>query len=93
MKYLALLLLCGCAVNRPVLRETITATNGVVTVKELRMTTFAVWPATTTFEKQRGSVGKTLTVGTEQMEQETTSTNAVEALRYIDSILGKVGFR
>ena len=81
MKYLALLLLCGCAVNRPVLRETTTSTNGMVTVKELRMTTFAVWPATTTFEKQRGSVGKTLSVGTEQLEQETSSTNAAATLR------------
>lgn len=82
MKCLVLLLLCaGCAVNRPVLRETVTSTNGVVTVKELRMTTFAVWPATTTFGKQRGSVGKTLTVGTEQLEQETSSTNAAATLR------------
>jgi hypothetical protein len=78
---------CGCAVNRPVLKETTTTTNGIVTVKELRMTTFAIWPATTTFEKQRGSVGKTLTVGTEQLEQETSSTNAAATLRELRMLI------
>lgn len=74
-------MLAGCAVNRPVLSETVTATNGVVTSKSLRMTSFAIWPATTTVDKQRGSVGKTLSVGTEGAELETSNTNAAATLR------------
>lgn len=71
----------GCAVNRPVLNETITTTNGITTTKSLRMTSFAIWPATTTVDKQRGSVGKTLSVGTEGAELETSNTNAATTLR------------
>ncbi len=83
-------LLTGCAVNRPVLTETTTTTNGTVTTKELRMTSFALWPATTSIDKQRGSVGKTLSVGTEQLEQETSSTNAAATLRELRLLLESV---
>jgi hypothetical protein len=77
----------GCAVNRPVLTETTTTTNGVVTTKSLRMTSFALWPATTTIDKQRGSVGKTLSVGTEGAELETSNTNAAATLRELRLLL------
>jgi hypothetical protein len=88
MKWLTLMLLCGgCAVNRPVLTETVVATNGITTTKSLRMTSFALWPATTTIDKQRGSVGKTLSVGVEGTELETSSTNAAATLRELRLLL------
>ncbi len=84
---LAFLAMTGCAVNSPVLTETIGTTNGIVTTKSLRMTSFAVWPATTTVDKQRGSVGKTLSVGTEGAELETSNTNAAATLRELRLLL------
>jgi len=90
-----LILLCvaclsGCAFSRPYIVETTIQTNGVTVVRELRLTLFAVWPATQTMEKQRGSIGKTLSLGVTGSDQDTTGTNAIEALKVIDSILGKL---
>ena len=94
MKYALLLLiacaLSGCAFSRPHIRETTIHPDGVTVVRELRLTLFAVWPATQTMEKQRGSIGKTLSLGVTGSDQDTTGTNAVEALKHIDSILGKI---
>ena len=88
---LILLATCvGCALNRPALTETITGTNGVTTTRSLKVTTFALWPATTSLEKQRVTIGKTLGVGMEGLQADGGGTNAVEALRSIDSILGKI---
>ena len=80
----------GCAINRPVLTETVTGTNGVITTRQLKVTTFLVWPATQSIERQRASLGKTISVGQSGIEQEGGGTNVVEALKSIDSILGKV---
>ena len=90
MAALLLLLLCGCAISRPYIRETTTDTNGVVTVRELKLTMIACWPATQTMERQCGSIGKTLSLGAIGTDQDTTSSNAVAALKVIDSILGKL---
>lgn len=81
---------CGCAYSRPHIIVTTIDTNGVTTISQLRLTLFAVWPATQTMEKQRGSIGKTLSLGTVGSEQYTGGTNVVEALKAIDSILGKL---
>jgi hypothetical protein len=81
---------CGCAVNRPVLTETVTSTNGTVTTRSMKVTTFALWPATTSLEKQRVTLGKTFGVGTEGLKEDGGGTNVVEALRSLDSILGKI---
>lgn len=81
--------LCGCAYSRPYIVVTTIDTNGVTTVSQLRLTLFAVWPATQTMEKQRGSIGKTMSLGTVGADQETGGTNMVEALKHIDSILSK----
>lgn len=93
MKFLPLLAmlatLSGCAYSRPHIIVTTIDTNGVTTISQLRLTLFAVWPATQTMEKQRGSIGKTLSLGTVGAEQETGGTNMVEALKHIDSILSK----
>ena len=83
--------LCGCAFNRPNYTETIwNATNGTTTMRRLIVPTWALWPATSELGKQRVSVGKTISVGTSQLEQDSGGTNMVEALRAIDSILGKI---
>lgn len=81
--------LSGCAYSRPYIVVTTIDTNGVTTVSQLRLTLFAVWPATQTMEKQRGSIGKTMSLGTVGADQETGGTNMVEALKHIDSILSK----
>ena len=92
MRFFALLfLLCaGCAVNRPHLTESITGTNGVTTVRSLKVTTFAIWPATASLEKQKATLGKTMGVGTEGLREDGGGTNVIGALQALDSILGKV---
>lgn len=86
----SLLLTVGCAYNRPVLRTESRGTNGTVTLSETSVRTFALWPATTTVERQRVSNGKTQSVGTEGIEQSGGGTNLVEALKALDSIIGKI---
>jgi hypothetical protein len=85
-----LCLLTGCAVNRPVLTERTIGTNGVVTERTLKMTSFVVWPATSSLDRQRASIGKTMSAGTQGLEESGGGTNVVEALRALDSILGKI---
>lgn len=80
----------GCAYNRPTIRTETRSTNGVVTVSETSARTFAVWPATSTVERQKLSNGKTQSIGTDGLEQQGGGTNLVEALRALDSILGKI---
>jgi hypothetical protein len=88
---LAAVLTCaGCAFNRPHLTETIISPDGTKTVRELIVPSWVLWPATSSLEKQRVSLGKTFSVGTSGLEQESGGTNVVEALRAIDSILGKI---
>lgn len=91
---ISLLTLCafcgGCAVNRPSITETTTATNGVTTTRSLKVTTFALWPATTSLEKQRVTLGRTFAVGMEGLREDGGGTNVVEALKSLDSILGKI---
>ena len=84
------LILCGCVVNRPVVYERTYDINGLTSERELRINSFALWPATQSLDKQRVSLGKTFSVGQSGMEQEGGGTNIIEALRAIDSILGKV---
>jgi hypothetical protein len=87
-----LLLLCcacccaGCVVSRARLTET--TADG--TQRELRLNNYAGWPATQTLDKQRASIGKTLSAGNSGLEQGTGSTNVVEALKALDSILSKI---
>lgn len=87
---LALLLTAGCAYNRPSIRTESRGTNGIVTVSETSARTFAVWPATSTVERQKLSNGKTHSIGTDGLDQQGGGTNLVEALKALDSILGKI---
>lgn len=80
------LLFPGCAVSNPqFLERTETRqTNGVVVVSEksLRIPQISTWPATQTIEKQKATLGKTsFSFGSQGLEQETTSTNAVDFIR------------
>ncbi len=87
---LALLLCAGCAFYRPSLHSEVRATNGVVTVLELKTPIWALWPATTELSKQKATVGKTLALGTEGLREEGGGTNMVEALKQINELLGKL---
>jgi hypothetical protein len=87
---LVVLLTAGCAYNRPTMRTETRGTNGTVTLSETSARTFALWPATSTVERQKLSNGKTQSIGTDGIDQQGGGTNLVEALRSIDSILGKL---
>lgn len=86
----SLLTACGCALNRPLVRETTTGTNGVVTERTMKATTLALWPATTEVAKQRVSAGKTLAIGSEGVSETTSATtNDVQVLNALRAILGR----
>lgn len=86
----AALALVGCAFNRPAFEERTTATNGAVTIRKLAVPTWALWPATSTLGQQRASLGKTFSLGTSELSQESVGTNAVEWLRQVNSLLDKI---
>lgn len=87
---LAALAFAGCAVNRPEFIERTTATNGVVTERRLVVPSWTLWPATQSIASQRASLGRTFTLGTTDVDQSGGGTNLVEALKALDSILGKL---
>lgn len=76
----AALLFSGCSLSRPVITETVTGTNGVATSRSLRVTQFALWPATQTVAKQRATLGRTFSFGSEGLELDGGGTNLVESL-------------
>jgi Flp pilus assembly protein TadG len=86
----SVLVVAGCAYNRPVIRTETHGTNGVVTVSETSARTFALWPATSDLANQKLANGRTQSIGTAGLEQSGGATNVVEALRALDSILGKI---
>lgn len=65
----------GCALNTQVASTTSTGSNGVVTVTKARSTTYAWGDAKTVIDKTRASAGKTSSVGSYGINEETTSTN------------------
>ena len=91
MSVLLALALMGCATNKPVFRESITVEDGRTnTVRELTITTRALWPATTDLAKQKASMsGKTWSVGTEGLREDGGGTNVVESLRELNKLLGR----
>lgn len=82
------LLVGGCSVNRVAFADKDQGGK----VRELHATTWALWPATTELAKQRVTSSPTrgFSVGTDGLREETGGTNMVEALKALDSILGKV---
>lgn len=86
----ALVLLSGCAFNKPLVLTQETSTNGIVTIKRTSSVTFALWPATSLLERQKLGNGRTQSIGTDGLEQQGGGTNIVEALKALDSILSKI---
>ena len=82
--------LSGCAINKPHMREEIIGTNGVRTIRELRATSYAIWPATQNVEKQKVTLGKTFAVGTEGITQETGGTNVTETVKALSDLLKNI---
>lgn len=86
-----ILALSGCAMNNPKFVVETHSTNGVVEIRKLSVPTFAIWPATTDLAKQRATLGqKSFSLGTDGLKEESGGTNMVEALKALDSILGKM---
>lgn len=84
-------LLTGCTINNPKFYSETRSTNGTVEIRRLSIPTVALWPATTDLAKQKaGLSAKSFSLGTEGLREETGSTNVVEALRSIDSILSRI---
>ena len=96
MRYLLLLLFgTGCALTRPHVVETTATTyaagaTNITVRKEIWLPAFVVWPANQTLEKQRGSIGKTVSAGFTDANQDGGGTNMVESLKALDSIIGKI---
>ena len=82
-----LLVLSGCAMHHPRLMTETRTTNGVVTIQQLSVSTWALWPATTEIAKQKASVGKTLSLGVEGLREESGGTNVAGALRELRELI------
>lgn len=93
MKTLSLLLVAfvfaGCALNRPRLTErTVNPTNGVITEKTMKVTSFVLWPAKESVANQKATISKaTMSTGVGSIDQEGGGTNMVEALKEVKGIL------
>jgi hypothetical protein len=84
------LMVGGCALNRPLIQETVMTTNGVTTSRMMKSTTIALWPATSELVKQKLSAGKTLSVGTDGLSETAgATTNDVQILNSLRAILGR----
>lgn len=68
--------IAGCAPSRATFEER--GTNGVV--RRMVVSSFALWPATQSIEKQKASLGKTFSFGASGIEQDGGGTNVVESL-------------
>lgn len=68
--------LTGCAVTKQVATLTETnPTNGVVTVRVARSTTYSLWDSSASVDKVRASSGKTASVGATGTDTVASSTN------------------
>ena len=91
LRFIPLLALCGCALTRPHVVSIETGTNGVMlSRKEIWLPAFVIWPANQNIDRQRASIGKTLSAGVTDAEQQGGGTNLVDALRAIGGILGNL---
>lgn len=88
--FLVALAFAGCAFNSPKFREETHGTNGVSTVRTLSVPTWALWPATTDLAKQRANLGKTFSLGTEGLREETGSTNIADTVRALSGLVEKL---
>lgn len=80
-------ILAGCAYNRPLFSEQVVTTNGIITKRSLSVRTFALWPATTQLEKQRASLGKTMSLGTTGLSEDSGGTNIAATIEALTKLL------
>jgi hypothetical protein len=73
----------GCAIVRQTATTTTTTPEGVQTVTVARSTILAAGDARQTVDRVRASAGKTSSVGASGVDQETTSTNAVDLVERV----------
>ncbi len=81
----AAFLLSACALNRPRYEEW-DAVTGKRT-KRLSVPSVAIWPGTTSLEKQRVSVGKTMVIGTQGLTEDSGSTNIAATIEALTKLL------
>lgn len=87
-KFLPLLLLCGCAVNRQVAETTTTnPVNGEVVHQTARTTQWTFWDAWTKSDKVRASAGKTASVGATGTDEGGSSTNIASNISALTQLL------
>ena len=80
----------GCAVSRPYARSETVSTNGTTTIRVMKSTTFALWPASQHLSKEILVNGEKQALNESALVQKTDSTNVTEAPKAIDSIIGKI---
>ena len=80
-------LLGGCAFNRPYMREETTGTNGVVSVRITKATTVGLWPGTASVEKQKTTLGKTMSIGQSDVEATGGGTNVASSVTALTELL------
>lgn len=68
----------GCAYRRPQMETEERGTNGTVRIVRTSSPTWALWPATQELNRERLSNGKTQSIGSEGVTQETGATNVAE---------------
>ena len=88
--------LAGCSLNRPYVHSVTEDKHldgtTTTTTQTMKATTLATWPATADVQKQSISASKSAwRVGQSGIDADGAGgTNGVEALRVVDSILGKI---
>ena len=82
----------GCAMNHPKITATTFYPDGRREERVIDIRSYALWPATTEVAKQKAALTPKLglTTGSDLIHEDSTSTNSLEALKAIDSILGKI---
>ena len=82
----------GCAMNHPKITAVTYYPDGRKEERTIDVRSYAIWPATTEVAKQKATLTPKLglTTGSDLIHEDSTSTNSLEALKAIDSILGKI---
>ena len=85
---LSVICLCGCSFNHLRLSETTTnPTNGLATTRSMDINTQNLWPARSTLDKQRASLGKTMSAGTSGLDQDSGGTNIASTIEAITHLM------
>jgi uncharacterized lipoprotein YajG len=86
----ALAMLSACATSHQHVESTVTdPKTGLVTHNETDSVNRSFWDSRNSVDKVRASNGKTQSIGLAGVGEESTGTNVVEGLKYLDSIVSK----